>query len=221
MPDTLAELEQQAETVSAFTDAAQIDVMDGVFVPPMSWPYTEGGWHELEALSQPNRGLPHANTLHYVAHLMVDEPEELGVLLVRSGVRRVIGHIETMGHTNDARRILQMWRSIGAETGISLLLDTPLSDIVDVIPEVNVVQVMSIAEIGYQGHAFDERAYTRIRELRKAYPKLTISVDGGVSRENAAALVKVGANRLNVGSAIMKSDNPKKAYQDLLHSIKT
>ena len=74
---------------------------------------------------------------------------------------------------------------------------------------------MGIAEIGEQGHTFDERSIERVSELRDAYPNVPISVDGGVDKGNAGALVAAGASRLAVGSAIWNSGDPAAAFEAL------
>ena len=215
MPNSAEHLDTEAQRVSAFALTVQIDVMDGKFVPPISWPYGSGQMKELERVDM----IPSAAQFFYEAHLMVQDPTDMGVMLARRGVRRIIGHVEAMGHSNDALRILNTWRAEGAEVGVSLLLGTPLAEITATIAYVDVVQVMSIAEIGYQGHAFDSRAIERVAQLRALYPDLVIAVDGGVSVANARALVEAGANRLGVGSAIMKAEDPEVAYRAIIETI--
>jgi len=211
MPNTAAHLDEMAQMIAAFAHSAQIDVMDSTFSSAVSWPYGSGQMKELERMHR----IPGSAQLAYEVHLMVADPEHIGVLFAQRGARRIIAQVETLGHANDALRIFGAWRSAGAEVGISLLLDTPISEISGVIPDVDVVQVMSIAEIGYQGHPFDERAIERVRTLRKQYLELTISVDGGVSKENAGELVDAGANRLCIGSAILKAADPEQAYAEI------
>lgn len=198
--------------IDAVRDVArvvQVDVMDGVFVSPRSFPYTE--------ISLNVSAFPYGDILFYEVHLMVQDPQDIGSTFIRAGAKRIIGHIESFDSVDAARRCLRHWRAEGVQAGISLLINTPLAAITPLIEsgDVDVVQVMSIAEIGYQGHPFDERAIERVRALRKQYPELTISVDGGVSKENARTLVDAGADILCVGSAILKSKNPHKAYAEL------
>ena len=112
-------------------------------------------------------------------------------------------------------------RSNGAQAGISLVLDTPLTSIQSLVAshEVDMVQVMSIARIGVQGSRFDDRAYERIRALRAQFPELPIAVDGGVAQDNAALLVAAGATHLGVGSAIVKSPDPAAAYEEICATL--
>jgi ribulose-phosphate 3-epimerase len=217
MPRNLEELHVTAQEVAVFAQLAQIDVMDGDFVPSVSWPYlNRDQWRELEEIVETKGVLPSSDVLSYEAHLMVSDPLRIGELFARAGVRRIIGHIESLGTPDGARATFAAWRAAGAaEVGVSLLLSTPLSAIDVFIRDgsVDVVQVMSIAEIGHQGHAFDDCALTRVAELSAQYPDLIISVDGGVNEHTAAALREAGASRLAVGSAILCHVDPRAAFE--------
>ncbi|HLA25790.1 MAG TPA: hypothetical protein VJ028_01360, partial [Patescibacteria group bacterium] len=102
----------------------------------------------------------------------------------------------------------------GKSSGIALKLETPLW-VVDFLSEtllatrysLTSIQLMSISEIGYHGHPFEEKVLERIKTLREKYPDVTISVDGGVSLDNAPKILSAGADNLLVGSAIFKSDD--------------
>ena len=213
MPKTFDDLERQVECVLPFTTAIQIDVMDGVFVGKRSWPFTTGEVPEV---------LPNAEEIFYEVHLMIDNPYDIGAAFISVGAKRIIAHIEVFDDVAAARACLCSWRALGAEVGISLLLDTPLERITPLLDEkiVDMVQVMSIAQIGVQGNPFDERAYSRLEELRLAYPWLMLAVDGGVSETNIRALKEAGASHFGVGSAILNARDPQAAYEHLCDSIK-
>jgi ribulose-phosphate 3-epimerase len=101
------------------------------------------------------------------------------------------------------------------ELGIALGLNTPITDITGYLEDIDFVQFMGIAQIGYQGEAFDERVLDRIREFHNAHPEVIISVDGGVNFDTAHLLAQAGAKRLVSGSAILKSANPAQAIAHL------
>lgn len=215
-PPDLAELSRRSAVFAQFSEWVQLDVSDGAFTSERSWPYREGQWAELESLADDPLKLPSAGDLKYETHLMVEEPRELGLRLAKAGIRRIIGHVEAFGSEKEIRAALDAWRSAGArDVGLAILLDTPLPVLLPMIPVCNVVQVMSIAKLGYQGAPFEARVIGRIEELHVRHPELLISVDGGVSGTNIADLVRAGAKRFGVGSAIMKAENPKVAYEKL------
>ncbi len=213
-PGDLAELERRSSILAQFVTHVQLDVSDGAFTSARSWPYGEGQQEELRKLA--DGGLPLSGVLTYEVHIMAEEPREMGVSFARAGVKRIIGHVEAFADTIEAHGALDAWRVAGAqEAGLALLFDTPLPVIEPLIAACDVVQVMSIRELGHQGAPFEPRAVERIKELRAAYPELVIEVDGGVSESNIAELVRAGATRFGVGSAISKASDPKFSYENL------
>ncbi len=215
MPKDRNELHLLADLLHPFAQSIQLDVADGLLTPETTWPFIAPG--QAEHLGE--LPLPFASDLVWEAHLMTKQPQALGEQLIDAGVKRVIAHIESCGSVEKARAIFESWHTRGAEVGISLLLDTPISAIEDLIHDVEFVQVMSIAEIGAQGHPFDPRTMVRVRELRNRYPHIVITVDGGVNIHNAPDLVAAGANRLCVGSAIVRAEDPLTAYEELMHIV--
>ncbi len=216
-PPDFAELSKRSALFAQFSEWVQLDVSDGVFTAERSWPYGERQWAELESLALNPSGLPSAGDLKYETHLMVEEPREVGLRLAEAGVRRIIGHVEAFGDEKEIHAALDGWRAAGAsEVGLAILLDTPFAVIEPMVPACDVVQVMSIPTLGRQGAPFDARSFERIEELHARYPALLISVDGGVSEKNIAGLVRAGARRFGVGSAITKAPDPKAAYENLV-----
>ena len=134
------------------------------------------------------------------AHLMMPHPQEHIAPLVAAGFARIVIQCEDL--TPEAfAELIHEWRG-SVEIVPSLLLETPLGAIESFAHEVRSVQLMAIAKIGSQGQPFDERVVQRIRELHRRYPAHIISIDGGVSGENAPALAAAGAERLVVGSRV-------------------
>lgn len=212
-PPNLAVLSDESAVFAKFTTDVQLDIADGVFAPVTSWPYTEGDFSHAEIVHEL---LPHAETINYEVHMMVQDPSRVGELLARMGAKRLIPHIETLPEAAEARTMFASWRALGVrEIGVALLIDTPLEAVDPLTADINVVQLMSIEKIGAQGQPFDERALQRVEELHAKYPELLVSVDGGISEANIELLVRAGANRLCVGSAISKSADPARAFMAL------
>jgi len=215
-PPNFAELSRRSEAFARFSSQVQLDIDDGVFAPEISWPYRSGQWSELEEMALGAKILPFSETLKYEVHLMVEDPFHIGELVARVGSLRILAHIETFENEKSIRDAFLAWKSAGArEVGLAILIDTPLSTLEAVIPWCDVVQVMSIAKLGRQGAPFDVRAIARIQELHAKYPDVIIAVDGGVAEGNIADLVRAGARRFGVGSAISKSNDPAAAYEAL------
>lgn len=215
-PSDFSELSRRTESFVHFAREIQLDIADGIFAPARSWPYNDDQWQQLENMADSAQKLPHADSLGYEAHLMVADPKRLGGLLARVGCKRIIYHAETV-ESAAAKGMLDEWKAAGAqEVGVALRIETPLESINGIVRHCDVVQLMSIDRIGSQGQPFDERVVSRIEELHAAYPDLMVSVDGGISESNIEMLVRAGANRLCVGSAISGAASPAAAFA-MLH----
>lgn len=215
-PPDLAELSRRSEGFTHYASRVQLDIDDAKFAPVLSWPYYPGQWEELQALAD-RKALPYADQLYYEAHLMVNEPVEVGVLLARAGIRRILPHVEPLMNPEAVEKAFAAYKAAGAEeVGLSLLMETPLSVLDPVIASCDAVQLMGIRTLGAQGAPFDPEVISRVKELHAKYPDLTISIDGGVSENSIVDLVRAGARRFGVGSAIMKKPDPAGAYQQIL-----
>ncbi len=226
IPESFADLEEKVARVASFAPWVQIDVCDGRFVPAKSWPYNSFPDPDFESILKEEGGLPDWQEVGYEADLMVSQPEKEAFRWVEAGASRVILHYESdtmiqgviahlrerFGNPKESMMTVEIGLAVGQETELSL--------IEPIIPLVDFVQVMGIAHIGRQGEALDTRTYERLRALRVAHPGLILSVDGGVSEENAKQLVESGANRLVSGSYIFENESPKTAI-DWLKGLST
>lgn len=220
LPKTFRDLEEKIALVRGLVETVQID-------------FCEGGFF----LRQP---LPFTDALDYEAHLMVTEPLALIPSLVKIGFSRILVHVEsfekgatgatgatgakgangetgakgeTGGNGGEVfAELIHEWRG-AIEVGAALKIETPLETVGSFAHELSCLQLMGIAHIGRQGQLFDERVVARVGEAHARFPHLAIAVDGGVSLQNARALLDVGASRLVVGSAIFGADNPRAAIE--------
>ncbi|MDO8522291.1 MAG: hypothetical protein Q7S08_03325 [bacterium] len=215
-PPDFSELSRRSEVFAAFASVMQLDLDDGIFAPEISWPYRKSQWEEIEAMAKAGRKLPFSEQLKYEAHLMVQDPLRIGGFLARMNCTRIISHIEVFENARSVQESFASWKNAGAtECGLAILIDTPLSVLNACVADCDVVQFMSIASLGKQGAPFDIRVIGRISELHTRNPKLSISVDGGVAESNIVELVRAGARRFGVGSAISKATDPAAAYAKL------
>jgi len=200
MPDSFNDLNEKYAQVKDFVSIVQIDVMDGKFVPSKNFPYIQNDENNLSQID-----------FDFEVDLMVSNPENFIESWVKAGAKRIIIHIESVERIEDV--FLKVPSDI--ETGIALNTTTPNEKIYPLIEKINFVQFMGIEKIGYQGQDFDERVLNKIADFRRKFPRVIISVDGGVSLETAPRLVEAGANRLVSGSAIFESSNIKDTIEQL------
>ena len=208
VPADLSALALGARKITEFSDTIHIDVDDGIFTPVTTWPYDKDK-------NVTDFDLSSVVGLRSEVHLMTEEPRELGVSFARAGAKRIVGHVEGFSNSTEAHGALDSWRLHGAEAGLAILFQTPLEVLGPLIPSCDFVLMMCIATVGTQGIPYDPAAPERIASLHDKYPELLISVDGGVSESNIADLVRAGARRFSVGSAIMKNENPGATYARL------
>jgi len=202
-------IEEKIDMVGGFVDWVQIDVVDGVFAQPKSWPYTEvDQMKEISRLNDFDFG-PNLEL-----HLMIKNPEETLDAWLDTPAKRIFVHYESTDDIEQAIMILDM---SSAEAGISLNMDTPIEVLEPYMDRIDAVQLMSIPEIGSYGAEFDEDVLTKIETLREMYPEVSISVDGGINLENIAAVKSAGADNAAAGSAIYKSDN----YEEIIQQLKS
>ncbi|MFA6273159.1 MAG: hypothetical protein WC673_01555 [Candidatus Paceibacterota bacterium] len=152
-------------------------------------------------------GLPHWQNFGLEVDLMFKEAErEVGWLIGLRTIRFII-------HPNLSRieKVKEMLEDLKGVVyfGIALDWQNSLKDLEPFIGLIDTIQVMGIKKIGFQGEPFEESTIDKVMTLRKKYPELAISVDGGVNLENAPQLIKAGATRLVIGSAIFGSGDLK------------
>ena len=183
-----------------------IDVMDGVFVPNISF-----GFPVLKAIRR-------ATTKFLDVHLMIVEPEKYVERFAEAGSDLVTFHLEA---TNDPDECIEQIRRMGARVGISIKPATPVEALREWLPKVDLVLVMSV-EPGFGGQSFIEGSLDKIRELRALSRELglgtIIEVDGGISSRNARELFDAGAEVLVAGSAVFKAEDPEAEIRRILEA---
>lgn len=183
-----------------------VDVMDGVFVPNISF-----GFPVLRAIRQ-------VATKPLDVHLMITEPERYIARFAHDGADWITFHLEA---TEDALHCIHLIREGGAKVGISIKPKTPVESLRPILPQVDMVLIMSV-EPGFGGQKFISESLDRIRELRRMAeelnPDLLVEVDGGISSANAGALFEAGANVLVAGSSVFKAENPEAEIHAMLQA---
>ena len=187
----------------AGADYLHLDVMDGRFVPNLTWgPKIIG---DLRPLSK----------LPFDCHLMIVEPERYVDDFRSAGADIITFHLEATPH---AQRLLTHLRSIGAKAGIAICPQTPVLMLQDVIGDCDLVLVMSVNP-GFGGQRFIEHSLEKLREARaliEAYnPSCELEVDGGVGESNIREVVAAGADVLVMGSSIFGTKDPGATLRQL------
>lgn len=183
-----------------------LDIMDGVFVPNISF------------------GIPVVKAISSVAkkvldvHLMIVEPDKYIDAFAAAGANYLTVHVEATTHLH---RTLQAIKAKGMKAGVSLNPHTPLSSIEEVLQDIDLVLLMSVNP-GYGGQSFIEHSIDKVKRLRKMIEErgcsTLIEIDGGVNLHNAGVLFEAGCDALVAGSAVFGDADPKNMINKLLEA---
>ncbi len=207
IPISLDNLKISLEILS-FAKEIQIDVVDGIFVENISWPYKpKGDISKIKDLIQ---------KFNIEIDLMAKNPIDDAEKWLEIGVASLVFHLESLEKPEE---IFELKKNYNFNLGISINNTTHLEKIYPFLSQVDYVQLMGIAEIGSQNQPFDNSVLEKIIILKSLYPEIIISVDGSVNLETIKILKETGVDRFVVGSAILKSANPEKSYDELLKII--
>jgi len=188
-------------------DWFHVDVMDGVFVPNISF-----GMPVIKAIKK------HAKKILDV-HLMIVNPDKYITYFKESGADILTVHYEACTHLH---RTVQAIKAEGMKAGVSLNPHTPIAVLEDIINDIDLVLIMSVNP-GFGGQKFIENTYKKVEQLKNLIEysgsKALIEVDGGVTDKNIQKLSSKGVNAFVAGSFIFKSENPTKTIENLKHLI--
>ncbi len=210
LPEDIDDLASHLHRVKNLVRSVQIDACDGRLTGSASWPYS-GNRGEFEEILSQQDGLPLWDKFDFEIDLMVLNPSREFERWIDAGASRIIVHYG--GNIEKIKDIFKAMKERGVGAGLALHLDQPIEALDDYAADIEVVQLMGIRRIGFQGEPFDAEVVERIKAIRKKYPELPISVDGGVNVGSAALLAAAGATQLIVGSALFDSDDIGEAFR--------
>lgn len=190
-----------------FVNEIQVDVVDGVFVKDVSWPYEPKGF--------PMSVKKYTDPFTLEVDLMVSTPILAARDWVLAGADMLVFHIESIAFETFSN----FMETVEVSVGVSMSGDTTIETFIPYVELADYVQLMGIKNIGSQGQTFDEEVLNTISIIKQKFPNKLISIDGSVNKETIALLRKAGAERFVSGSAIVKQENPEDSYRELCKLI--
>jgi ribulose-phosphate 3-epimerase len=197
LTDDPSEANRLFRLARSFSTYAQLDVMDGIFVPT----------HSIRC-----EDIKKADTLlHWEVHLMVDNPENYLECYYNLGAEKTIFHLEA---TDVPSKVIRKAKEIGMGIGIAINPETPVSLVQDLLPEIDSILFLSV-EPGSYGSKFIPSVLDKIKSFKKTNSSLHTAIDGGIKEENIAEVARSGVDDICVGSAIFCVDDPAGAFHRL------
>ncbi len=199
-----ANLQRDIEMINqSEADWFHVDVMDGVFVPNISF-----GFPVINAAKK------HAKK-PFDVHLMIVDPDRYIAEFAKAGADVITVHCEACTHLH---RTIQLIKSVGCKAGVALNPHTPVSLLKDILQDIDLALVMSVNP-GFGGQQFIPQTLTKVRELKQmalqVNPNLLIEVDGGVGIHNIGSLIEAGANVFVAGNAVFAAPSPTQMIAEL------
>ncbi|MBE6068268.1 MAG: ribulose-phosphate 3-epimerase [Clostridium lundense] len=204
-----SKLGEEVKNIEAHgADIVHIDVMDGMFVPNITF-----GMPIIKSIRNVTK-------MPFDVHLMIEKPDRYIEDFVKAGADIITVHYEADKHID---RTINYIKSFGVKAAVALNPGTPVSNIKDLIPELDMVLIMSVNP-GFGGQKYIKYASNKIREVKelkdKFNPNLLIEVDGGVDVSNIREVVESGANVIVAGSAVFKNNDVEGNIKNLREALK-
>jgi ribulose-phosphate 3-epimerase len=193
-PKALDLMIHQAEE---FTTYAQIDIMDGQFVPSQSIT----GEHLIGLTTK----------LSWEAHLMIEHPERYLEDFKRAGAQKIVFHFEA---TTSPQEVISLTKKLGMTAGLAINPETPISAINSIVHEVDSVLFLTVNP-GFYGSQFLPEVMDKVAEFRSTVPGIYTGVDGGIKESNVTQIAGYGVDYIFVGSAIFLQPNPGDSFRHL------
>lgn len=215
IPKNLNIIREKFSQVVGVVSKVQMDIVDGVFAPSVTWPFDKGQGDELLHMVRGEEKFPFIDELLIEVDMLILHPIETIPDLLTIGIKSFVVHIDSTDHVKEC---IETIKNAGRRVGVALKPSMDLELLQPYILDVDFVQFMGNDKVGYNGVELDEQVIEKIKEFHKSHPSIPIQIDIGVNFDTAHSLIEAGATSLISGSAIFDSENITDAIIKLQNS---
>ncbi len=210
IPKKFSDIEEKVSLVKDFVSKVQIDICDGIFASPKTWPYENIDF--FNDLISEKESFPFWQDVDYQVHLMVSNPEDVVLNWSKTTVTDVIFHIEA---TSKPLEVIDILRDQSINVGLSVKPSTPNESFLHLLDKIDFLQIMGSDEIGKNHIPLQDPALLKVDFFRKNFPNLDLYFDIGVNEDTAKDLIKRGVKFLISGSFIFDNSNPVSVINEI------
>ena len=217
----LSRIKEKLAILRGRVKCVHLDIADGIFAPNQTWPFTSGGFNDVDfqKIINEEEGLPFWADFDFEFDLMVANAVSDFDTYMKLGPKRIIFHLSAQKDIKEFENFLEsldMYLRDNLEIGLAFKPSDDLEVVSRLSGKVDFLHCMGSDKVGFQGEGvnFTEKALENIKFFRKNLPGVVISVDIGINLENASTILEAGADRLAVGHGIWQSGDPIGALED-------
>jgi ribulose-phosphate 3-epimerase len=205
IPSDLDTVRDKFAQVKGLVEKVQIDFVDGVYAPQISWPFNAGQDAEFSEIFIGHQEFPFIHDLNIEADLFVNEPEDFLNKLIAIGFKNFVLHLDS---THNLFECLAQAKQAGGEVGIGVKPSADWNTLEQYLNKCDFVQFMGNDKVGYNGVGLDERVLEKIKSFKETHPDVPAQIDIGVNFETVTKIKEAGVTRLVSGSTVFESELP-------------
>lgn len=215
IPQNLNIVRERFSKVVGLAKKVQMDVVDGHYAPPLTWPFNSGQMDDLLKMVRGEERFPFVNDFEMEVDMLVLHPVEYIADFISIGFKGFVIHLDSTDH---AKVCLETIKNAGCEVGLGIKPSGNMDELNKYLTYSDFVQFMGNDKVGYNQVVLDEKVLPIIKNFHKQHPSVPIQIDIGVNFDTAPHLIAAGATRLISGSAIFNSGDIKQNIAKLANS---
>ncbi len=212
IPQNLKMVRETFSKVVGSVKKVQIDIVDGEYAPPKTWPFNGNQFEEMIQFVRGEEKFPLIDEFDFEVDMLTFHPVEYITDFISMGAKSFVIHIDSTDHTKEC---IEAAKNSGCEAGVGIKPSVDSSLLEQYLPMIDFVQFMGNDRVGYNGVSLDEMVLQKISEFNKRHPSVPIQIDIGVSKETIKSLKDSGVTRFVSSSTIFNSPDPREVIKEM------